>query len=235
MKYNVSDSKLKGIIDEMGEEYKDLLIEKLLNDMHENDVDLINLSELIQLDITTKSSLREDKKIQQRNYILSSISVIGMLYSLFGLMLMMWSDMKESMHFDALMMMAFVLTFLGLFVSVFSMLLKTVFKFRPKLYQEKSPSTTLYEIINKWKEVELLAYQLTPKEKKLSLSQMIKNLKDIQIISEQDIEVINQLLILRNQIVHCETKDINMSSKEIRTLLIKVDKIISKMKKLAYM
>lgn len=62
MKYNISDYKLKVIVDELGEEYKDLLIERILGDMHENDADLINPSDLIRLDVATKSNLRIDKK-----------------------------------------------------------------------------------------------------------------------------------------------------------------------------
>ena len=47
MKYNALDYKLKVIVDELGEEYKDLLIERILDDMHETDADLINPSDLM--------------------------------------------------------------------------------------------------------------------------------------------------------------------------------------------
>ena len=47
MKYNVSDNKLKIIIDELGEEYKDLLIERVLDDTHETDADAINPSRCV--------------------------------------------------------------------------------------------------------------------------------------------------------------------------------------------
>ena len=60
MKYNISDYRLKVIVDELGEEYKDLLIESILGDMHENDADLINPSDLIRLDVATKSNAFHD-------------------------------------------------------------------------------------------------------------------------------------------------------------------------------
>ena len=94
MKYNISDYKLKVIVDELGEEYKDLLIERILGDMHENDADLINPSDLIRLDVTTKSNLRIDKRVQRKNRMLSMISLLGIIYALFGLMLMMWSKVE---------------------------------------------------------------------------------------------------------------------------------------------
>lgn len=61
---------------------------------------------------------------------------------------------------------------------------------------------------------------------------MVSNLKDTQIISEQDIEIINQLLNIRNQIVHGQDNKYSLSQAELRTILLQADKIISKMKKL---
>ena len=95
MKYNISDYKLKVIINELGEEYKDLLIERILSDMHENDADLINPSDLIRLDVMTKSNLRTDKKVQRQNRMLSMISILGIVYALVGLRLMQWSEVKD--------------------------------------------------------------------------------------------------------------------------------------------
>ena len=89
MKYNVSDPKLKIIIDELGEEYKDLLIERILDDAHETDADLINPSELIRLDVATKSKLRVDKKMQRQNRLYSTISLLGIMYALLGFMIML--------------------------------------------------------------------------------------------------------------------------------------------------
>ena len=77
-----------------------------------------------------------------------------------------------------------------------------------------------------------MVHELTPEEDTLSLSSMVSNLKDTQIISEQDIEIINQLLNIRNQIVHGQDNKYNLSQAELRTILLQADKIILKMKKL---
>lgn len=232
MKYNISDYKLKVIVDELGEEYKDLLIERILGDMHENDADLINPSDLIRLDVATKSNLRTDKKVQRQNRMLSMISLLGIVYALLGLMLMMWSEVRDTVRYDSIMMMSFVLIFLGLFVALFSLLFKNMGRLRPQYYRGKSHTISPYEVINKWKEIEALVHELTPEEDTLSLSSMVSNLKDTQIISEQDIEIINQLLNIRNQIVHGQDNKYSLSQAELRTILLQADKIISKMKKL---
>lgn len=232
MKYNISDYKLKVIVDELGEEYKDLLIERILGDMHENDADLINPSDLIRLDVTTKSNLRIDKRVQRKNRMLSMISLLGIIYALFGLMLMMWGEVRTTIQYDSVMMMAFILIFMGLFVAMFSLLFKNMIRIRPQYYRGQSHTISPYEVVNKWKEIEALIHELTPEEDTLSLSSMVSNLKDTQIISEQDIKIINQLLNIRNQIVHGQDNKYNLSQEELRSILLQADKIISKMKKI---
>lgn len=54
MKYNVSNDRIRIILDELGEEYKELLVERLLSEMDEVDVDRINPADLMQLDISTR-------------------------------------------------------------------------------------------------------------------------------------------------------------------------------------
>ena len=232
MKYNISDYKLKVIVDELGEEYKDLLIERILGDMHENDADLINPSDLIRLDVTTKLNLRIDKRVQRKNRMLSMISLLGIIYAIFGLMLMLWSEVRITIQYDSVMMMAFILIFMGLFVAMFSLLFKNMIRIRPQYYRGQSHTISPYEVVNKWKEIEALIHELTPEEDTLSLSSMVSNLKDTQIISEQDIKIINQLLNIRNQIVHGQNNKYNLSQEELRSILLQADKIISKMKKI---
>ena len=232
MKYNISDYKLKVIVDELGEEYKDLLIERILGDMHENDADLINPSDLIRLDVTTKLNLRIDKRVQRKNRMLSMISLLGIIYAIFGLMLMLWSEVRITIQYDSVMMMAFILIFMGLFVAMFSLLFKNMIRIRPQYYRGQSHTISPYEVVNKWKEIEALVHELTPEKDTLSLSSMVSNLKDTQIISEKDIKIINQLLNIRNQIVHGQNNKYNLSQEELRSILLQADKIISKMKKI---
>ena len=232
MKYNISDYKLKVIIDELGEEYKDLLIEQVLNDMNEIDADQINPSDLIRLDVTTKSNLRIDRKSQRLNRMSTLISLLGVIYALFGLMLMMWSELKDTIRYTNIMMISIVLIFLGLFVAIFSLLFKYMNRIRPHNYKNKRFTISSYEIINKWKEIEALINQLTPEKEQLSLSSMVSNLEETKIISKEDTIVINDLLRVRNQIVHNQNKDFNLPQNELRSIFIQIDEVISKMKKI---
>lgn len=232
MKYTISDQKLKIIIDELGEEYKDLLVEHILDDMGEMDADLINTSDLIRLDVSTKSNLRTDKKSQRLDRLSSMVSLLGVTYALFGLILMMWSQFRESIQYDLMTIISFALIFMGLFLAIFTLLYKNILRTRPKHYRGESRMISHYEIINKWKEIEALVHELTPNEATLSLSSMLKNLMDTKIISQQDSETINRLLNIRNQIVHGIDGKYELSQSDLRNILMQSDKIIAKMKKL---
>lgn len=232
MKYNVSDHKLKIIIDELGEEYKDLLIERVLDDTHETDADSINPSDLIKLDVATKSKLRADKKMQRQNRLYSMISLLGIMYALLGLIIMLLNQFEETVHYDSLTMISFILIFMGLFVAMFSLLFRNMSTIRHQYYRGQNRTITSYEIINKWKEIEALVHELTPDSDTLSLSSMVKNLEDTKIISKQDVEAINKLLKIRNKIVHGSDNISDFSQTELRTNLIQTNKIIAKMKKL---
>ena len=233
MKYNISDYKLKVIIDELGEEYKDLLIESILNDMHETDVDLINHSDLIRLDVATKTNLMMNKRMQRQNWMYSLISLLGLTYASLGLMLLMWSELREVMRYNGIMIVSFFLICIGLLVAIFSMLFRNLIKIRSRYYRRSNSPIPSYEVINKWKEIEALVHELTPEKDTVSLSSMMANLEDTKILSEQDIEIINRLLSIRNQIVHGGDNKYNISQTELRSILLQADKIISKMKKIA--
>ena len=77
MKYTISEQKAKMIIDELGEEYKDMLIERVLEETNEDDVDKISLSDLIRLDIATKAHLRSNKRVRNIRKMYSYIASFG--------------------------------------------------------------------------------------------------------------------------------------------------------------
>lgn len=62
MKYNISNDHINGIVDALGEEYKDLLVEKALAQHGTYDVDQINISTLIKIDEKAKETLYNDER-----------------------------------------------------------------------------------------------------------------------------------------------------------------------------
>lgn len=228
MKYNISNEKLKLIIDELGEEYKDMLITKTLSSSNEVDVDEIVLSELIRVDIEVKKRLSSDKAEYKRNRTLTLISLLGLMYAMLGVFVMMFGELDEYMFKSTTDMIAILCTAIGLFISMMSIFMKS---FPSRLHgNSTNNSLSHYEILNKWKEIEAIIIQLTPEEKQSTLKKMMDYLEEIKILNAEDRLNINLLLNYRNRLVHSSYEKGELSSKESKELIKKADDIIQKLK-----
>ena len=218
------------IIDELGEEYKDMLIERVLEETNEDDVDKISLSDLIRLDIATKAHLRSNKRVRNIRKMYSYIASFGLVYVLIGVLLILYSLLDDrTLRDNSLQYISVVFILLGLLTTVFSVML---LKKKTKSGYTENKIISEYEIINKWKEIEGLIIQLVPENNKLSLNSMIQQLSDTSIISSEDTEVIKRFLYIRNQAVHMKSTDYTFTQSELKTLFSKTDEIIRKMKKI---
>lgn len=230
MKYNIENKKIRDMVDELGEEYKNLLVEKALSQRQEYDVDQINLSTLIKLDEIAKASLLSNERSNRRNRMLSMLSIVGVIYTLFGLILLIYSQFGGSLRLDSMSKISFLAIILGLFTSLFSILMKSIPS--PSHYESKDTSKYFnYKIINTWKQIEGLLVQLTPAEENMNLNKMISNLMDIKLLSSSDASTIKKLLSLRNQIVHSNSIEKSYTTNEIQTLLRDSTGIVKKLER----
>lgn len=230
MKYDIDNQKINDMLDELGEEYKNLLIEKALSQHEEYDVDQINLSTLIRLDEKAKESLLANERNDRRNRMLSIFSIIGLIYTLFGLILLFYYQFGGSYRFDPMTRISFLTIIMGLFTSLLSILMKSI----PYSSHYRSKNTSEYfnyKIINTWKQIEGLLVQLTPVEENMSLSKMISNLMDLKLLSSSDASTIKKILSLRNQVVHSNDIEKKYTTSEIQVLLRDSYNIIKKLEK----
>lgn len=230
MKYNISEQNTKMIIDELGEEYKDMLIERVLEETDEIDVDRISLSDLVRLDIATKARLRSNKKARNKRKMYSYIAALGLVYVFIGAFLMLYSSFdNHTMRDNSLQLISVFFIIFGFLTTGLSMILLKNKSTNP---QSENRIISEYEIINKWKEIEVLIVQLMPENNKLSLNDMIKQLSDTSIISSEDGEVIKKMLKIRNQVVHMRPTDHTFTQPELKMLFSKLDEIIRKMNRI---
>lgn len=228
LKYNISNKKLKLIIDELGEEYKDMLITKTLSESGELDVDEITPSELMRLDVETKKQLNVDKTEYKRNRTLTLISLLGVMYAMLGVFFMIVGQIDSYMFDNPTNMIAILCTFIGLFISLMAIFMKA---YPIKRYSKANLKSSLqYEIISKWKELEAIMVQLTPVEKQSTLKEMIDYLNDLNIINQEDCQNIKNLLNYRNVLVHSSSKADLFSQEQSKELLKNADEIIKKLK-----
>ena len=230
MKYNISEQNTKMIIDELGEEYKDMLIERVLEETDEIDVDRISLSDLVRLDIATKARLRSNKKARNKRKMYSYIATLGLVYILIGVFLILYSSFdNHTLRDNSLQLISVFFIIFGFLTTGLSMILLKNKSTNP---QSENRIISEYEIINKWKEIEVLIVQLMPENNKLSLNDMIKQLSDTSIISSEDGEVIKKMLKIRNQVVHMRQTDHTFTQPELKMLFSKSDEIIRKMNRI---
>lgn len=228
LKYNISNEKLKLIVDELGEEYKDMLIAKTLSNLDELDIDEISPSELIRLDVEIKKRLNIDKAESKRNRILSLISLVGVLYAMLGLFLMIFKELDRYMIENPANMIAILCIFIGLLTSIMAIFMKL---YPIKTFTKNStPMFSQYEIVSKWKEIEAIMIQLTPVENQSTLKKMIDYLEDLNIINNEDYQNIKQLLSYRNSLVHSTNEKDLIPNKQSKELIKKADDIIKKLK-----
>lgn len=228
MKYVIENKKINEILDELGEEYKDCLIENALFQSREYDVNEIKISTLIQIDERIKDSLIVDNRKRKRDRLLNMMSVLGIIYAIFGLCVLIYYEFSNSLYIGEMLKLSIISVTLGLAVLSFSVWLKKI----SLPYKKGSDSDYYnYEIVNKWKKLEGLLVQLTPSEVNNSFSGMVSNLSELGLLSNQDVQSIKAFLALRNQIVHSNRIGTQYSTKEIKELLSEIDTIIRKLQK----
>ena len=231
LKYKLSNEKIKMIVEELGEEYKDLIITKALLESNKIDVDDIVASELVRVDVKIKSSFEIDEKEYRRRRVNALFSFVGILYAIMGLFLLMYKELDSLMIDNPTTMIAILSIFIGVFISMSSILFKLYPK-RKYTNRYNNSKAYLYEIISKWKELEALIVQLTPEEKQSTLKEMINYLLETNIIDSNDKEQIMEILNFRNRIVHYPEENIDFSMERVKNILRKTDDVIHKLMKI---
>lgn len=230
MKYNIENEIVNKILNELSEEYKNLLIEKALSKHNEYDINQINLPTLIRLDEKAKDSLIINERKCKKNRLLSIISILGLIYTLFGLAILFFNEIDRAIKYDPMIMMSLLSIFVGLFSSLLSILIKN----SSYMLHSKNKDTSKhfnYEIVNTWKQIESLLIQITPVEESTTINGMITNLLELNLLSANDNISIKKILDLRNQIVHSNVIEKKYTTSEIQSLLGDANDIIKKLKK----
>ena len=230
MKYKFSNEKIKYILDELGEEYKSLLIEKSLDNIGNVDVDNINLSELIELDIAIKKPLKTSKREQKRKRMFASTALLGLIYFMLGGVMLILSLYRTTKYsripsnlFVIVIFMGMLIFLLSVYASVFSDL---------KRGKSSNKNINPYALFNSWKEIEVLITQLTPDEYHKGPRTMVEYLSTNRMISLEDKKQILELLQIRNNIAHSSEDNLKMSKEEILQKITIADKIINDLSKL---
>ncbi len=230
MKYYISSKKLQLIVDELGEEYKDLLIEKMLNDYQTTDIDSLPISEMLKLDVSIKEKLVQNKQFEKRKHFYNLLTSLGFVYSILGIFLLFLQELERSFSTEPMNILALSLIMFGLLVSFYGLILKNVSPKRRTYHSTKNDIQNGYEFVSLWKELEGLMIQLSPDNTLSSPSKLIQYLLENNFISSKDENCIKTLLKLRNETVHSTTSSrLELTHEEYSSLIKNIRNIITKL------
>ena len=233
MKYRVNNDRIKNIVDELGEEYKDLLIRAVLEENNEVDVENLPISDLIKTDIQIKERLKSQNRQRRNDRLFNVIGIVGILYVLLGFMMFAIFQLEKSIYDDPSMMISIVFVFVGFFIAVISTMMKYIIRGKENPSKKMQEKDYQMEIIDKWKIIEGLICQLVPEKENMSLPSAIKYLYEEKMLSEEQLVIIDKLRMARNSIVHSHTSNnFVLSQQEIKELLTEVKNIIISLNKL---
>jgi len=218
------------MLDELADEYKNLLIEVALNQKQEFDIDNINISEITKIDVEIKERLKNRSRNNKINRLSRLISSLGLVYSLFGLMLIMISEMNTSLENNPLSTVAIICVFLGFIIAIVGLMTKMLLTSKKSSIYKKDVLDYEIQAINKWRTLEGIIYEMFPQNDKLSLRTMLSNLEQTKIISKEDFKTLNSLMSCRNKILHSSPGTVEYD--EIKPLLSKADNLIEKLSKM---
>lgn len=236
MKNDFNNEKIDKYLDELAEEYKSLLLKKLIE--NSPNIEELSVSELLRIDSEIKKPLlvKKDrlKRLQQATLF------AGVLYALIGICMSLFSS-NAFRNMDMNEMLPYIVTIAGVFISVFSFVVPTIFK-NSKLYKKSSSNYNIkdekfteYQIVMLWRDIEAIANELNvSKEPSIGMSP-IEMLCNNKLITENEKNMLLSLLKLRNSFIH---GNVNTSNKkgltmyhEISHLVLSCNEILKKLKK----
>lgn len=233
MNISPNNEKIQKYLDELSEEYKELLFKALLE--RSKSIDDISISELLRLDNEIKKPLLMDYQRQQRRRRL--FITAGLTYILLGFcMFFFYSIVESDLIFSTnrmIPLMSLVICLVGVCVVAFSFILPTTkAEVHRSSNNSKSETTKLlaYSVITQWRELEGIVNDLAESNNVSTPRSIIEYLLTNNLIDKDESNILKDFLKMRNSIVH--SSDFRFSSNEIKEISDKVSIIISKLKKI---
>lgn len=226
--YNKED-KIERYLDDLAIEYKELLLKRLLE--VSGSIENLSVTDLLRIDTEIKKPLLADYRRQQRRQ--RTILMAGMVYAIMGIMILISFKMiNSSFKYDGITLMALVITFLGLLMSLFSIMMP-ISKYPLSKHEIKSMANNRvmleYSVVKTWRDLEGIAADLYTESKVMPTHSIISRLLEDNYINIVGAEKLRTFLKMRNNIVH-DTNN-NYALEEIETMLKEVDAIINSLKK----
>ena len=233
MNISPNNEKIQKYLDELSEEYKELLFKALLE--RSKSIDDISITELLRLDNEIKKPLIENYQKQQKRR--KMFFVYGLAYLFFGIiMLLMYYTIKSDIFHGTdgiVLLISIVVSVVGLFTSAFSFVMpisKANTSIQKTSTQTEVTKLLSFEVIAKWRELEGIVSDLAENNSTPTPRSVIEYLSSNNFIDKSECIILKDFLKMRNNIVHSSEAEI--SAETIKNAINNVDQIIVKLKKI---
>lgn len=226
------NEKMDRILNELGDEYKDLLYKKLIE--NNKGYEDLRVADLLRLDAKIKEQLTVKKDMDDRKR--KMIMTLGFTYTIFGIAIVMYFEVG-TLNFkptDIITLVGAVISIVGVLGMMVGLLSPNLDIFKPSRksigYKNiKNSGFIEYEIVNLWRDVESIASELSTNIGKGNLKpgETIKMLRAEKFITEEETNILKNLFSIRNSIVHHGPNQVELKIKE--QALIESSKIVKKL------
>ena len=223
-----NEEKIERYLDDLADEYKELLLKRLLE--VSGRIENLSVSELLRIDNEVKRPLLSDYRKQQRRQ--RVLLMAGMIYAIMGIMLLAMFEMVDSFRYDGMTLVALTITFLGLMMSLISVMLPSSKYFLGKNERknvENDRAIWEYSVLKTWRELEGVAADIYTESRGISTGSIISKFLQDNYISKVDAKTLKEFLKMRNNIVH--NTDNNYKLEDIKNMLKGVRNILDNLKK----
>ena len=233
MNISPNNEKIEKYLEELSDEYKELLFKALVS--RSKSLDDLSISELLRLDSEIKKPLFEDYQRQQKRR--KKLQVMGLAYMSLGVyMFVMFQMFSSDLMYNSngiFLIMSATIGFVGAIIIVFSFTLPTIrTSYSTHMVSDKKEKSVLfeYEAITKWRELEGIVNDISINSNVKTPRSIIDFLSDNHFIDNEEYDILKNFLKLRTDLVHSTGS--NYSEEEIKNMVSKIDKIIGKIKKI---
>ena len=232
MNISPNNEKIQKYLDELSNEYKELLFVALLE--RTKSIDDISISDLLRIDNEIKKPLLTGYQKQQRlrRLIISS----GIIYIFSGIgTLLFYEIIENGFYSDRIIpLMSFIIILVGICFLSMSFILPTnkTFPYRSSESSKSEKRNLLaYNVITQWRELEGIVNDLAENNNVSTPRSIIDYLLSNKIIDKEEGDTLKEFLKIRNSIVHLSeemysTDEIKEASSRVSMIIEKLNKIL---------
>lgn len=227
----IFNPKIEKYINELSDEYKELLFQRLIEESES--IDDISISELLKIDNDVKDFLKNRREKTK----LKRIQLLGVTYAALGMILFLFAQIMVAFHDNSRLsienlveLISIIIACTGIMISFFPIMYGTIIH-RKKGNNTESIRIREYKVITLWRELEGLCNDMTERQRILSNFSIIQFLLQSKLIDNEQAFELKSFLRLRNSIIHESDITKKYSTKQIDLMIKSTEKILNSIRK----